>query len=170
MLFNFKKLHREELNEDKMLTRALLPSILSIVFLLVILTGTSFAWFSESQNSGNLSITSGNYSLELSIQDDLSSTIVSVNNLSATLNENSTYNVTIKRNGTINNGYGVLTLYGEMYLIENIPDEGVSFQIKTYEKIDNVDFVVGVMAFLGSNKPDISVVPSCVSAGNQGVV
>lgn len=59
------------MSKKKMTRRALFTSVISLILCLVMLTGTTFAWFTDSVGSGENRIVAGNLDIELEYSKDM---------------------------------------------------------------------------------------------------
>lgn len=83
---------------DKNLMRLLVPSIVGILICMVCLSGTTWAWFSASVQTGAQTITAANFNVEVAIDP----TPVISEGGKYTLTRNTAYTVTLTATGTAN--------------------------------------------------------------------
>ncbi len=130
-------------NSDKMLMKALWPSILGIVICMILLCGTTFAWLTDSVHTGGSKLTAGHFSAEMSVNGTVAGT-------QATLQGPNEYVVKITKNGNVQDGYAIITINSQSYLISSFPAE-TKLQTSETGRI-----TVSITPYWGTNKPSMA--------------
>lgn len=107
--------------------------VVAMVVTLIFCSVTAFAWFSANvANTGN-TITTGNYSLDITVKDEQNNP-VSANGASYSLEANNVYTVQLEANGTVSTGYCKITAKDTTYYTGQIDkDATFSFTIESNE-------------------------------------
>ena len=130
---------------DRMLWKALLPSVLGMIICVILLCGTTFAWFTDSVHTSGSKITAGNFSVNLIVNGTL------VPEAHAVLPGAGEYTVRVEKGGNAK-GYAILSLPSETYLISVFP---AVVKIKTSQNI-----TVSVTPFWGNDPPSYTKLPA----------
>ncbi len=120
----------------------LLPTVLGIVLCAACLAGTSYAWFTASSTASSQTITTAEYSAEVTVAADGERLpeIGGVYSLAA----GKTYTVTLAATGNASTGYCVVTLGGESFHTVAFPSEALTDGILTLFLVINEDTTLTV--------------------------
>lgn len=138
---------------DKNLMRLLMPSIVGILICMVCLSGTTWAWFSASVQTGAQTITAANFNVEVAIDP----TPVISEGGKYTLTRNTAYTVTLTATGTANEigGYCIVDNdAGDRHYTSQIKP-GASLQFTLIPEADGIYTFTAVWGKY-SGKADIS--------------
>lgn len=97
---------------DKAFLRLIITSVLAIVFCLVCLCSTTWAWFTESQESASNSIKSANCMLEITVNNGTENTVIAFENgeTALDLTNGKTYNVKLTIPQDSASGYCIIKI------------------------------------------------------------
>ncbi len=114
---------KEKIKKDDNIYQLLLPSFISICFLMICLCGTTWSWFTTTTSTNISSIKSASYSVNVVVIKDDNTYVqpVTENNVTTiTFASVGTYQVTISPNGNTNNGYCKINFEDEEYYTDNL--------------------------------------------------
>lgn len=142
--------------------------VVAMVVTLIFCSVTAFAWFSANvANTGN-TITTGNYSLDITVKDEQNNP-VSANGASYSLEANNVYTVQLEANGTVSTGYCKITAKDTTYYTGQIDkDATFSFTIESNEAA-TLTFTPAWGTYSGKDtiKNDGSITIGTPAAGNS---
>lgn len=112
------------------------PSLIGICLCAVCLCGTSWAWFTSTQTSSVANIQTATYTVSVTAKKG--DTEITLTDFEITL-ESGSYEITVKANGTANNGYCTVTLGSKTYhtpQIKRDDDNAFTFTVETQQSVD----------------------------------
>lgn len=131
-LKNLFKFHTEEKPTDENIMRLILPSVLGIIFCMVCLCGTTWAWFSGVMASGTATVQAANYAVSATVTEGDSAAVRPGANDTFVLDAGKIYTVELKVEGTAQKtaGYCKVTYQDETYYTDSMKQgDQMKFQV-----------------------------------------
>ena len=103
--------------------RRLAPSVVSIILCAICLSGTSWAWFTVTQEKTVAPIKTASYTGDITVNDEAVSAVQSKEGAATytvSLKANTLYKITIKANGNANTGYYIVCFGERKYYTKQI--------------------------------------------------
>ena len=100
---------------EKIFLRAMISSVLGIILCTVCLAGMTWAWFSDSVTNRSSTITSANFSVEVTVNKVTDNTEIPLTNGKYELGSNEKYKVTLKATGSASTVYCKVNINGVIY-------------------------------------------------------
>lgn len=133
---------------DRWLSKQLLPLFLSIVVMIALLCGSTFAWFYVQSPSWRVTLTAGNAAVLLSVNGAENP------ETEITLQNQTEYTLTVTQIGEVQYAYAVIQIGSDSYLIPTLP---ASVILHTSAE---VSVPVRVKPYWGTNQPSLTVLPA----------
>ena len=107
---------------EKIFLRAMISSVLGIILCTVCLAGMTWAWFSDSVMSRSNTITSANFSVEVTVNKVTDNTEIPLTNGKYELGSNEKYKVTLKATGSASTVYCKVNINEVIYTVQLNPN------------------------------------------------
>ena len=107
---------------EKIFLRAMISSVLGIILCTVCLAGMTWAWFSDSVTNRSSTITSANFSVEVTVNKVTDNTEIPLTNGKYELGSNEKYKVTLKATGSASTVYCKVNINEVIYTVQLNPN------------------------------------------------
>ena len=124
---------KEQPMTDQMFSRFFLSSMVALLFSLIALSSTTYAWYAASISSSD-TLTAAHYNIAVSVAESDAELVAEADG-SYRLIAGESYTITIEKSeyATAENGYSVILLDAETYYTEQIDDTAIVFTIAPAE-------------------------------------
>lgn len=118
--------------EEKSISRLLMPSVVGVLLCMICLIGTTWAWFSANTQSGTNRITAAHFSLSVAVTSADGAALEKGESGSIALPADGAYTVTLTADGTAEKGYAIVKIGDVDYYTEQIlKGNSFAFTIQT---------------------------------------